>query len=619
MVFSVSALLPLVAFAGFSLVQVSGQLERDAYSQLHEASKTIGMSILDRLSAHELALAALPLPPPGKELDSSPEPFLSVWRAPVDAEAVSMSDPRARLLPRNEVERRHLASGRSVLRVMPASEAEGRARLFLVRSAPDAGPSPPLVAEMVPDALWRSDAFPGGVQVVLRDVSGPLLFASTPAAARLPTGESNDRLSLEGEEHVRGAWTLFLESMYAAPAWSIEQLRPESDVLEPLVKFRQAFAPVALLAGLMVLFLSSGLIRRSLVPIDAMRKATEALAEGDFSVRVQIDTDDEFRNLGDTFNDMASRIQDLTANLEAKVRARTRELQETLDELRRTQAQLVHQEKMASLGQFVAGIAHEMNNPLAFVEGNLHFLRQYTETLVDALSAYEQGVDGAEPGLQQKMAKVREELEISDLLDDLGSTFEGCADGIQRATKLVEDLRTFSRLDDGDCVEVELNESIESTLNVLSSRLEGIEVVRDLGDLPLVECLGAQINQVFVNLLSNAADAVGGSGRIGVRTQVDESGSVVVDVEDDGCGMEPDVIARAFEPFYTTKDVGGGSGLGLSVSYGIVERHGGRIDVESTPGRGTRFRVTLPVRHQPIAAPEDGRDTGEALGGEGHE
>jgi signal transduction histidine kinase len=442
------------------------------------------------------------------------------------------------------------------------------------------------------------------MDVRVRGPNGENLFAS--AAEFTQTGEigADGRVKVAGEPYLSASWDLFLDSMYGAGTWTIDNFQADSAVLLPVYEFRLAFVPIALITGGLVLFLSSGLIRRSLGPIDALRTATETVARGDFDLRVEIETDDEFRDLGAAFNDMTSRISDLTRNLEAKVAARTRELQETLDELRRTQAQLVHREKMASLGQFVAGIAHELNNPLAFVEGNLHFLRQYMETLADALAAFEREASAADPRTQERLAKLREEFDLDDVVDDLESVFGGCADGIQRATTLVADLRSFSRLDDGDRGELDLCESLDSTLNILRSRLGRVELVRDFEPLPFVECLGAQINQVFLNLVANAVDATDGAGRVTIRTRSLDGEKVAVEIEDDGCGMDAATMERIFEPFYTTKEVGSGTGLGLSISYGIVERHRGKIEVESQVGRGTCFRVILPVRYDGVR-PQD--------------
>lgn len=279
-------------------------------------------------------------------------------------------------------------------------------------------------------------------------------------------------------------------------------------------------------------------------------------------------------------------------DLEDKVTARTRDLADALDELRETQAQLVHREKMASVGQFVAGIAHEMNNPLAFIEGNLHFLRSYADTLARAVTSFEKA---AATGDGERLAEIRRELDLDHVLADLGGVLDGCAEGVVRTTGLVRDLRTFSRLDHADIGTVDLHASLDSTLNLLRSRLIGITVERRYGELPPVECLAGQLNQVFMNLLANAADAAGEGGRITVRTECCANARVAIEVEDDGSGITAEHLERIFDPFFTTKEPGQGTGLGLAISYGIVNRHGGTLTVRSTPGARTCFRVELPL------------------------
>jgi signal transduction histidine kinase len=279
-------------------------------------------------------------------------------------------------------------------------------------------------------------------------------------------------------------------------------------------------------------------------------------------------------------------------DLEDKVAARTRDLADALRDLRETQAQLVHREKMASVGQFVAGIAHEMNNPLAFIEGNLHFLRSYSETLARAVASFEAA---AGAGNAEQLAEIRRELDLEHVLEDLGSVLDACAEGVTRTTGLVNDLRSFSRLDQADVAAVDLNAALDSTLNLLRSRLIGIRLDRCYGELPAVECLAGQINQVFMNLLANAADAAGEGGRITVRTERCADDRVAVEVEDDGIGISPENLERIFDPFFTTKEPGQGTGLGLSISYGILSRHGGTLAVRSTLGAGSCFRVELPV------------------------
>jgi signal transduction histidine kinase len=291
-------------------------------------------------------------------------------------------------------------------------------------------------------------------------------------------------------------------------------------------------------------------------------------------------------------------LSELNRTLEQKVRERTAELQATMDELRRAQSQLVHGEKMASIGRFVAGIAHELNNPVGFVLGNMHFLQTYTSALSRMLEAWrEHGAQLDQAALGQ-LEELRAELDLDYILADIPSLFEGCVEGIERAMSLVRDLRTFSRIDQSDLLEVDLHESTDSTLNLLRSRLGQVRVERDYGRLPAVECLGGQMNHVLMNLIVNALDAMDEQGVLTIRTRALEGGRVRIEVEDSGCGIAPDVLDHIFEPFFTTKDVGKGTGLGLAITYGIVERHRGSIAVRSQPGQGTCFSIELPVRFE---------------------
>lgn len=289
-------------------------------------------------------------------------------------------------------------------------------------------------------------------------------------------------------------------------------------------------------------------------------------------------------------------LRELNRNLEEKVQERTSELKAALDDLRETEAQLVHGKKMASIGRFVAGIAHELNNPLNFILGNFHYLQSYTRVLRSALDAYEREAAESAPELAARLDSVRRELDVEQVFEELGPVFDGCAEGIDRATQLVRDLRTFSRPDHGAPVAVDLHQALDSTLNLLRGSMSGVEVVREYGDIPVVECLAGQVHQVFMNLLSNAADAVrADGGTVRIRTARAGDARVAVDVEDDGCGIEAEALDRIFEPFYTTKGVGKGMGLGLAISYGIVARHAGTISVQSAPSTGTRFHIELPV------------------------
>jgi signal transduction histidine kinase len=288
------------------------------------------------------------------------------------------------------------------------------------------------------------------------------------------------------------------------------------------------------------------------------------------------------------------------------------DLQRTVERLKSTEAQLLRSEKMRALGQFVAGIAHELNNPIGFVASNLEHLRGAVAALTEMLGAYA----GAPPTVAaSELAARRRALRIDPLLEDLPSVLADCQEGARRAAEIVAALRAFARADHpGQWSRVDLRERLERTVALLRHRLgAGVSVERDYGDVPPVECLAGQLDQVLLNVLANAVDAVEGRGIIHVRTRCEHvppaAPHAVVSVHDDGAGMSPQVRARIFDPFFTTKPEGRGMGLGLSVSYGIVERHGGTIAVESSPGSGTTFILSLPVQ-QPGVATNERADAG---------
>ncbi|MCC5898904.1 MAG: PAS domain S-box protein [Phormidium sp. BM_Day4_Bin.17] len=296
---------------------------------------------------------------------------------------------------------------------------------------------------------------------------------------------------------------------------------------------------------------------------------------------------------------------------EQQAKAKTLELEATLRQLQTTQAQLIQAEKMSSLGQLVAGVAHEINNPISFVFGNLVHAKQYNQDLLTLLELYRQTYPQPSPEIQDCIA----EIDLDYLVEDIPKLFDSIETGAVRIQEIVRSLRTFSRLDESEVKAVDLHESIESTLTILGSRLRAnserqeIAVIRQYGVLPRVNCYAGQLNQVFMNLMANAIDAVeaamlerpeGDGGWIEVTTRLMSQEQVQVRIRDNGTGMEADICDRIFDPFYTTKPVGKGTGLGLSISYQIVvERHGGTLICESTPGQGSTFTVQIPISCSP--------------------
>lgn len=269
-----------------------------------------------------------------------------------------------------------------------------------------------------------------------------------------------------------------------------------------------------------------------------------------------------------------------------------KELELLLRKVEEAQQQLLQSEKMAAIGQLAAGVAHEINNPVGFVNSNLGTLKTYVSQLLNVISAYEAGVP-------DEISAARKKADLDFLREDLPSLVAESQEGLSRVTKIVQDLKDFSHVDQAEHQRADLNAAIESTLNVVWNELKyKAEIIRELGDIPPVDCVPAQINQVFMNLLVNAAQAIEQQGKIYVRSGT-ENKQVWFEVEDTGQGMTEEVRNRIFEPFFTTKPVGKGTGLGLSISYDIiVKKHGGQLDVRSTPGQGTCFRLSLPLDSQ---------------------
>ena len=321
------------------------------------------------------------------------------------------------------------------------------------------------------------------------------------------------------------------------------------------------------------------------------------LADGSvkhLSERGEVQTDDSGRAVK-----MFGTVLDMTERklVEELLRKEKEEQKALIKKLEEAHNQLLQSEKMASIGQLAAGVAHEINNPIGYVNSNLGTLRTYVGQMLLLLDAYEQAEEKCDPEARAHARALKQEVELDFLKEDILALLKESGEGLKRVKQIVQDLKDFSHVDEAEWQLTDLHHGLDSTLNVVNNEIKyKADVVKEYGDIPHVECLSSQINQVFMNMLVNAAHAMGDDkrGLITVRTGV-EGEEVWVEFADNGKGIPPENLTRIFDPFFTTKPIGKGTGLGLSLSYGIIEKHHGRIEVKSEVGKGTTFRVILPA------------------------
>ncbi|HAX75177.1 MAG TPA: histidine kinase [Cyanobacteria bacterium UBA11372] len=401
-----------------------------------------------------------------------------------------------------------------------------------------------------------------------------------------------------------------------------ERQKIQSDIkLEEAEKIRVIIIGASMILSVGIAAILATITSRAIAhPLVAVTQVANAIIkESNFHLRSSVKTQDEIGSLATSLNQLVEWVEEYTQalelarkTLEQRVEERTQELQATLQELQQAQTQLIQTEKMSSLGQMVAGIAHEINNPVNFIHGNLHYAQQYAEDLLELVQLYQHQYPHPTPLIQEQI----ETIDITFIKEDFPKLLYSMKMGTERIRKIVLSLRNFSRLDEAEMKSVDIHEGLENALLILNHRLKtGIEVVKKYGNLPAIECYPAPLNQVFMNILANAIDALEEVmvsrqesphyqlqitnyqlPTILICTEITGANYVTIRILDNGSGISPEIKHKLFDPFFTTKPVGKGTGLGLSICYQIVEKHGGKIEVHSEPGKGTEFAIALPIK-----------------------
>ncbi len=334
-------------------------------------------------------------------------------------------------------------------------------------------------------------------------------------------------------------------------------------------------------------------------PLKDVSSAAKKITDGEFDVKIKKSRFSEIDDLIYSCNEMAFQLNELYSSLELKVQERTIALETANHKLQETQAMMVHSEKMRSLGELVAGIAHEINNPINFIHGNIMILQNYAKDLIGLIDLYEENNLTIPDDIKKKIEDFKNEIDLDFLRDDINDLIKSCIEGTQRTKNIVLDLKNFSRMEEMVLAQFDIPKEIDTTLNILNNKYKNrITVIKNYHpDTPKIEAYGGQLNQVFMNILDNAQDAMAEAGTLTINTYMVDK-NVKIEFIDTGAGIPEENLKRIFDPFFTTKAVGKGTGLGMSISYRVINDHNGAIEVESEVGKGTKFTITLPINHE---------------------